>query len=228
MKNKLLETELPKINAYGTMAVDAQWCEMTWIEGGREPEHLADFLKLYPAGYYLSWVRAEIGNWYAQKMIIGDSDNLKLLGPGLHGGKNDSGLRQLVTDFAIYRDVEKMKKKYKVLSHNYTDSVFCKLQKKKDLPWKKFFAEKKSKGKLKKIPITASTISERYYRFRRFWEDMGKKQEYSFKKALFIDNKMLICGPTRIDQNGKSGFGIWQINPETGFMKGDFMGYLLE
>ena len=226
MTNRLIEPGLPEITIGQATGIDSQACEKMWIEDGSRPEYLAAFLKLYPVGYYLSWVRLELGKWYAEKMTTGNESNLKLLGPGLDGGKNDSGLRQLVTDFAIYQDVAKMKEKYKVLPHNYDDSVFRKLQGNTKLPWKKFFAEKKSKGKLKKVLIRASTISERYYRFKRFWENTGNKQEYSFKKAEFIDGGNHICGPTEIDIKEISGFGFWQINHETGDIKAYVMHYL--
>jgi len=85
-------------------AIDGRNCEKKWIESGRDPGHLARFLKKYPAGFYLSWVKTEIAKWGAG----GDFDNLKLLQPGRGERIFDTGQRQVFVDFLIYQAVVKL------------------------------------------------------------------------------------------------------------------------
>jgi len=228
MKKLLTEHGLPEKELYGCMGIDAEYCKKLWINSGSEPEHLADFLMVYPAGYYITWVQSVIGKWYAEKMTTGEDKKIKLLEPGsIEGFKKDSGLTQLVIDYEIYLDANRLcKKGYKIEKTCYDDSVFSKMEKIPTLRWKKFFAGKKSHNEIKKIPIAGKTIMHRYSRFKRFWEKSNSKA-YPFRKVVFVDNANLICGPTILDNyDGEiTGIGFWIVNNEKGFT--DFKGYVM-
>ena len=220
MTNRLLE-DLPMIEACGGIYIDSKACEKMWIEDDSKPEHLAEFLKLYPAGYHLSWVQAELGKWVALKHTFNNDINLKLLEPGKGQGKGDSGINQITTDFFIYLDVKEwVDKGYKLVGMDIDRSVFRKLQGLKKLTWKRFFQNKTLKGKKKKIPISSSQIAIRYQRFKNYWEQTGNKIKncYSFKLATFADGDFIICGPTRMMFNDKNCFGFFRTNPKTGFI----------
>jgi len=214
--NPLLES-LPKIEIFGTQAIDASQCQIIWNQAGSQAEHFSGFLELYPAGFYVAWIRQEIGRWYAEKLILGNDEKIKLLSYGLAGGKTDSGIRQVVADFEIFLDVQRfVDRGFKLISPYYEDSVFLKLEKLKKTTWKKFF----------KKPIKAATIMDRYYRFFNFW--MKEEDNYSFRNAMFFDNGLLIFGPTLIEHEGRKGFGFWQHKPETGFLRYDLLFFLPE
>jgi hypothetical protein len=99
-------------------AIDGNSCELAFIRSGRDPAHLARFLKKYPAAHHLGWVKATLAEWGAS----GDFDNLKLLQPARGQRKVDSGLRKVTTDFFIYRAVTRLDEQ----SHPLTskDSIF--------------------------------------------------------------------------------------------------------
>jgi len=85
-------------------AIDGKSCEQAFIRSGRDPGHLARFLKKYPAAFRLSWVKSEIAKWGTG----GNFDSLKLLQPGRGERKRETGLRQVFIDFLIYQAVIKL------------------------------------------------------------------------------------------------------------------------
>jgi hypothetical protein len=85
-------------------AIDGNSCELAFIRSGRDPAHLARFLKKYPAAHYLGWVKATLAEWGAR----GDFDSLKLLQPSRGQRKVDSGLVQVYIDFLIYQAVTRL------------------------------------------------------------------------------------------------------------------------
>ena len=105
-------------------AIDGMECEKKWIESDRNPEHLAKFLKKYPAAFYLSWVKNELARWGANC----EFDNLKLLQPGRGQRKDDTGLKQVWIDFLIYRAVTELLNKGQALTGD--DGIFLSLIKK--------------------------------------------------------------------------------------------------
>jgi len=198
-----------------------------FIRENRNPQWLVNFCRTYPGACFLSWIQAEFGRWVAEKLSTFNDFDLSIFENEKGKRKKDAGLSQLTIDFHIFQDVERLiEKGYHVKNKEkeFSDSAFMKLQGKKTLPWKQFFIEKNSKKK-KKYPISASQISFRYYRFKRFWigSDRKTKDNYSFQRMDFIDNGTLICGPTRIDAEGKSGFGFWKTNLKTGQKENYFM-----
>jgi hypothetical protein len=220
MTNRLFD-DLPMIEAHGGVYIDARACQQVWIEDGNRPEFLAEFLKLYPSAYHLSWVQAELGKWVALKHTFNDDSYLNFLEPGKGQGKTDSGINQISVDFFIYMDVKEwINKGYKLVGVDYPKSVFKKLQGIKNLPWKRFFQDKTLRGKKKKTPISSSQIAIRYQRFKNYWEPTGKKIKncYSFKLATFADGDFIISGPTRMMFNDKNYFGFFRTNPKTGFI----------
>jgi len=68
MQNGLLEP-LPEITMLGVECIDAADSKQVWEMQGKRPEYLGKFVKLYPAVLLLSWVRQEMGKWYAQRLM---------------------------------------------------------------------------------------------------------------------------------------------------------------
>jgi len=104
-------------------AIDGKKCEETFIQTGCDPNHLASFLRKYPAAFYLSWVKCEIAKWH----VSGYFDNLKLLHPGKGQRKSEMGLIQAYTDFLIYKEVRRHKELGNTLSNAFiysTDKTF--------------------------------------------------------------------------------------------------------
>ena len=80
-------------------AINGGACEKAYIESGRDPDHLARFLRAYPAAVYLKWVKTEIAGWIA----AGDISALK----HGRGQRHISELERVFTDFLIYDAVRK-------------------------------------------------------------------------------------------------------------------------
>ena len=189
MKKKIKPAE-KSVNMQHVSAIDGKECEAAFIRSGRDPGHLARFLKKYPAAFYLSWVKTAIAGWGAS----GDYDNLELL--RLHkvsGGqrKYDSGLNQVYTDFLIYRAVMQMiGQGYKLTANREGGGIFHALQ------------DTEFNGKY----LSKSQIKSRYYRF------------YKYEPATFIDDdETMISGPARIQISGFDCVGFWIYTPGGGF-----------
>lgn len=129
-------------------AIDSSVCEKAYIESGCDPKHLSSFLKKYPAGFYLSWVKAEILKWYGHA----DYENLKLLQPGRGERKEDTGLQKVFIDFLIYKAVIAIQQKNPGLPLTRDKGVFDKAAELKYLN-KNFSFEQ---------------IRDRYYRFLKY------------------------------------------------------------
>ena len=95
-------------------AIDGRKCEQKWIDTGRNPEHLARFLRAYPAAFHLSWVKNEIARWGAS----GHFDNFKLIQPTAGNRRVDTGLRQVYTDFLIFQAVTELLKQMPLTGNN--------------------------------------------------------------------------------------------------------------
>lgn len=102
-------------------AIDGRECEKAFIKSGHAPDHLAKFLKKYPAAFYLSWVKHEIASWH----VSGYFANLKLLHPGKGQRKSEMGLIQAYTDFLIYKEV----KRHKELGNTLNDAFLYSMDK---------------------------------------------------------------------------------------------------
>lgn len=193
----------------------------------RNPEWLVKFCRKFPGACFLSWVQSEFGKLLANKLSTFSDLDLSIFENQQGRGTGDSGLMQLTIDYHIYMDVQRLVEKgYLLKAKEYDKSVFSKLQGMKNLTWKKFFLEKSTKvKKKKKYPISATQIYKRYYRFKRFWHGSSKKSkdDYPFQRIDFIENGTFICGPARIDMDGKTGFGFWEHNPGTGLLKAHYM-----
>jgi hypothetical protein len=164
-------------------AINGKSCESAFIRSGRDPGHLARFLKKYPAAHYLSWVKAAIAEWGAK----GDFDNLKLLQPSRGQRKTDSGLMKVYTDFLIYSAVKRMiDQGYKLTASQGADGIFHELQ------------NTSFNGKY----LSESQIKNRYYRF------LNHKQA-----TFIDDDKTIISGPARSQISGFNFFGFWTITP---------------
>ena len=169
MKKKTKLDEQPK---QFIKAIDGKSCETAFIRSGRDPEHLARFLKKYPAAFYLSWVKATIAEWGSR----GEFDNLKLLQPSRGKRKHDSGLNKVYTDFLIYQAVTRMiEQGHKLTSNKKTDGIFHILQ-------DTSFNEKY---------LSESQIKDRYYQFLN--HETAK---------FIDNDKTMICGPSRIQIEG--------------------------
>jgi len=170
-------------------AIDGATCEKAWIDSGRDPRQLAEFLEAYPAANFLSWVKDARARWQAH----GERETLKLLDTG---GKRkprdegDSGLSKAFRDFLIYEAVEVKKKEgYHTSGSKDRESAFAALA---DKPFAgKYFSE--------------GTIRRRYYDF------------LNRKAAAFIDkNGAIHCGPVKISlgENDLLGVGFWTWEPD--------------
>jgi hypothetical protein len=165
------------------LAIDGKSCESAFIRSGRDPDHLARFLKKYPAAFHLSWVQPIIIGWHAK----GISDNLKLLEPSRGQRKDDTGLKKVFTDLLIYRAVTRMiGKGYKLTSSRNSDGIFHMLK------------NTSFNGKY----LSESRIKDRYYSFcnhrpATFIDNDGK----------------IIMGPTRVQIAGFDGVGFWRYTP---------------
>jgi hypothetical protein len=192
MKKKIKPAEHSKeLNRAETMqsikAINGKRCEAAFIRSGRDPEHLARFLKKYPAAYYLSWVQAVIAEWGAR----GDFDNLKLLQPSRGQRKTDSGLLKVHTDFLIYSAVMRMiDQGYKLTANKEAGGIFHELQ------------NTNFGGK----HLSESQIKSRYYRF------LNHKPA-----TFIDNDKAMILGPTRFQISGFDLVGFWTYTPENGF-----------
>jgi len=171
-------------------AIDGRKCEKKWIDSGRDPGWLTGFLKMYPAAFYLSWVKDEIAKWGAR----GDFDNLKLIQPGPWKEKKETRMQKLLIDFLIYQAVTEMLKQGKILTGNKQvgnkGGIFEELQSKKFID--RF--------------LSGSQIRTRYYRF------------IEHQAAFFIDDgKKMIFGPGRIEFFGMNFIGFGEFTPDHGF-----------
>lgn len=167
--------------------INGKRCEAAYIRSGRDPDHLARFLKKYPAAYYLSWVKAALAEWGGS----GDFDNLKLLQPSQGERKTDSGLNQVYTDFLIYQAVIGMiEQGHKLTPSKESDGIFEVLQ------------NTNFNGKY----LSAASIKKRYYRFYNYKP-----------ATFVDNDKTLISGPARIHLLGFDIVGFWMWTPEGGF-----------
>ena len=168
-------------------AIDGKSCEAAFIRSGKDPDHLARFLKKYPAAHYLSWVKAAIAEWGAK----GEFDNLKLLQPSRGQRKHDSGLMQVYTDFLIYRAVTRMiEQGHKLTASQDSDGIFHALQ------------NTNFNGKY----LSESQIRDRYYRFYNHKP-----------AVFIDNDKTMISGPARVQILGLECVVFWIYTPESGF-----------
>lgn len=184
MKEKIKPDERTK---QSFSAIDGKSCEAAFIRSGRDPEHLARFLKKYPAAHYLSWVKTAIAEWGAK----GDFDNLKLLQPSRGQRKHDSGLMQVYTDFLIYRAVTRMiEQGHKLTATQDSDGIFRALQ------------NNNFNGKY----LSESQMRDRYYRFYNHKP-----------ATFIDNDKTMISGPARVQILGVDCVGFFTYTPESGF-----------
>ena len=184
MKNPLLD-ELPTLKIDGIDWINAQECERIWREAGQKPEHLAEFLKKYPAGYRIGWIQGIINRWFLHKRF----DDLKKLHYSKGQDDDGFGLRQVAIDFLIYLSVkELLDAGYRLTSNSKGPGACAKLEEDEKI----FF----------NVKLKETQIRERYSRFKKM------------KPARFIDGRRMICGPSIIEKNGGLSIGIWDIAPE--------------
>lgn len=129
-------------------AINGQNIEAKFIQSGRDPKYLARFLKKYPAGFYLSWVKKEIAGWYGSN----DYENLKLLQPGRGERKADTGIQKVFTDFLIYKSVIKLQQEKPGLALTSENGIFETLTKKSYIG----------------TSFPYEQIRDRYYRFLKY------------------------------------------------------------
>lgn len=96
-------------------AKDGDLFEQEFIRTGRDIQTLCDFLKEYPAMFYLKWVKNETSNWLALKRL----DNLNKC----HG--KDADLLKITVDLMIHEAVQ-----VQALSGQTMNSIFHDLQNK--------------------------------------------------------------------------------------------------
>lgn len=179
-------------------AIDGRDCETAFIRSGRDPAHLAGFLKKYPAAFHLSWVKTALAEWGA----TGNSDNYRLLQRG-RGERIDSGLIQVFIDFKIFENVDRMVRQGLPLTTGKVDQLRGKFG---------IFQIVANRTKFNGIYLSSARIKERYYRFLRH------------EAALIIDdNRTAIIGPTRVELLTPIGrikaVGFLRLNPKDGFKR---------
>ncbi len=170
--------------------IDGAACEKAWIDSGRDPRQLAEFLREYPAAFYLSWVGDALTQWRAH----GESVKLKMLDSGGRGKrKEDSGLAKVFTDFLIHEAVnQKLQEGYTLTGGRHSRSAFFAV---KDQSFDgKYFSE--------------SSIRRRYYDF------------LNRKTARFLDvGGRIVVGPTKItghfpEIGDATIIGFWTWEPD--------------
>jgi len=168
------------------LAKDDKRCEAAFIRSGRDPGHLARFLKKYPAAYYLSWVKSAIAEWYAMKK----NENLELLQRSRGEREFESGLTAVFTDFLIYQAITEMVEQgYQLMPNKKADGIFHKLQ----------------STNFNGTYYSASHISRRYYRFRNYKP-----------ATFIDNDETIISGPARVQISGVDCVGFFRYTPESG------------
>ena len=159
-------------NKLGTIeAIDGRACEAAFEKSGRDPKHLSKFLKKYPAGFYLSWVKKEIAGWYGSN----DYENLRSLQPGRGERKTDTGIQKVFTDFLIYKSVLKLQEEKPGLSLTSEKGIF------QTLTNRSFIG----------TTFSYEQIRDRYYRFLKYEPAIFIDND---KKMIFGPGRVSLAG----------------------------------
>ncbi|WP_289019566.1 hypothetical protein [Desulfobacter postgatei] len=168
-------------------AIDGQECERMFLKSGRDSEWLARFLKKYPAGFRLSWVKNHMADLYGR----GAWDEIDTLRPGRGERRHEPPLKKAFVDYLIFERITGL------LMQGYPLTG--------------------EKGAILRVVNTGidvggetltlgfDQVKDRYYRFRKHDADR------------IIDNGRLIVGPAKVeaDVNGETVtfIGFWEYAP---------------
>jgi len=168
-------------------AIDGQSCERAFIRAGKDAEWLAAFLKKYPAGFRLSWVK----NYLAELYSRGAWDELDTLKPGAGQRRSEPPLKQVFVNYLIFEKITGLL----MQGHKLTGETGA--------IWQVVKSGIDVGGET--LGLGFDQLKDRYYRFRKH------------EPVRFIDNGRLIVGPAKAeaDLNGKTVtfIGFWEYTP---------------
>lgn len=168
-------------------AIDGQSCEKAFIRSGRNPEWLAAFLKKYPAGFRLSWVKNHLVDLYGR----GSWGELETLKPGAGQRRSEPPLKKAFVDYLLFEQITRLLMQgYKLTGEN-------------GAIWQVVNTGVRVGGET--LALGFDQVKDRYYRF--------KKHE----PARVMDNGRMIAGPAKVeaDLNGETiaFIGFWEYTP---------------
>jgi hypothetical protein len=167
--------------------IDGQEREQAFIRSGRDSEWLARWLKKYPAGFRLSWVKDHMADLYGR----GAWDEIDTLKPGRGERRSEPPLKRAFVDYLIFERITGLL----MQGHKLTGEGGA--------IWKVFKTGIELGGETYRAGF--DQVKDRYYRFRKH------------EPARIIDNGRLIVGPAKVeaDLNGETitFIGFWEYTP---------------